>query len=133
MQLMMFLSGLALLSFGGSRPASPSPQPVLQPPENVPVASLPFEFVRKHIWVAIQINDSGPHPCIVDNGFNSEVITERAARAMGVQSRAAGGKTPNAKGLGEGTGPEMFVTENSIDLGIGGSSLLTGHTLVLDM
>jgi hypothetical protein len=132
-QSLVFLGGLALLLFGDSRPASPRLRIALQPTENVPIASLPFEFIRKHILVAIQINDAGPHACMVDNGFNTEVVTERAARAMGLQSHAAGGKTPNAKGFGEGAGPEMFVTENSIVLGEKGFPLLTGHTLVLDM
>jgi hypothetical protein len=129
----VFLGGLALLSLGGSRPALPRLRLALQPTENIATASLSFELVRKHILVDVQINGSGSHACMVDNGFNTEVVTERAARAMGLQSHAAGGKTPNAKGLGEGPGPEIFVTEDSIVLGEKGSPLLTGHTLVLDM
>jgi hypothetical protein len=131
-QSLAFLGGLALLSFGGG-PASPSPHVALQPAENVPVSSLPFEYFREHIWVTMQINNSGPHVCVVDNGSNADVITEPAARAIGLHSAAVGGKTPNAKGLGEATGPEMFVAENSVVFGVQGSSILTGQALVLNM
>lgn len=132
MRSMMFLSGLALLSFVGTRAALSGPRQELKPAENIPVASLPFEYFRQHIFVTVQINDSGPHVCMVDNGFNFDAMTEHAASAMGIQSRAAGGETPDAKGLGEGFGPRIFVTESTVVIGVVGSPLLTGHTMVLD-
>ena len=133
MRWLVILCGVALLAFGGSRPASSGAGLALRPAENVPVATLPFEYFRKHILVAIRINDSSPRACMVDNGFNADVITESAARAMGLFSHAMGGKTPNAEGLGKGSGPETFVVEKTVTLGIKDFPILTGQTYVLDL
>jgi PDZ domain len=132
MQLIVFLSGLALLWFGVSRPASSNSHGASVSAENVPVAVLPFEYFKNHIFVTVQIDGSGQYSCMVDNGLNTDAITERAARAMKLPSHAAGGKTPNAKGLGEGSGPEIFVADNSVVLGVRGFPILTGQVLVLD-
>jgi len=132
MPLVVFLSGLALLRFGGSRPASSNSHDPSVSAENAQVVVLPFEYFKNHILVAIQINQSGPHVCEVDNGSNAIAITDRAARSMGLKFHSAGGKAPNAKGLGEGSGPEIFVVENSVVLGVQGSPILTGQALVLD-
>ncbi len=149
----VILGGIALLAVGGGRSASSRARLaaradknatlVMQPAENVPaatgssenvpVATLPFEYFRKHVLVSIRINDSGPHVCMVDTGFNVVVITESAARAMGLPFHALGGKTPNAAGFGEGPGPQTFVVEKAVTLGIQGSPILSGQTYVLDM
>ena len=133
MRWLVILCGIALLAFGGSRPASSGAGLALRPAENVPVATLPFEYFRKHILVAIRINDSSPRACMVDNGFNADIITESAARAMGLFSHAMGGKTPNAEGLGKGSGPETFVVEKTVTLGIKDFPILTGQTYVLHL
>lgn len=128
----VFLSGLALLWLGGSRPASSNSHDPSVSVENVPVVVLPFEYFKNHIFVTVQIDSSGQYPCMVDNGFNTDAITERAARAMKLPFHAAGGKTPNAKGLGDGSGPEIFVADNNIVFGVQGFPILTGQVLVLD-
>jgi PDZ domain/Aspartyl protease len=133
LQLLVFFGGLALLWFGGSRAASSGPRLASQTAENVPVASLPFEYFRKHIFVTVQINDSGPHACMVDNGSNAVVIADRVARDMGIKTYPNGGKRPNMKGLGEGSGPKIFIAENGIVFRVQGAPILTGTVLVLDM
>jgi hypothetical protein len=131
--LLPFLGGLALLWLGGGRPAPASPRLASQAAENVPVASVPFEYFRKHIFITAQINDSGPHACMVDNGSNAVVIADRVARDMGVKTYPTVGKNQNFKGLGEGTGPKTFVTEDGIAFRLEGSPILTGTIMVLDM
>jgi len=132
MRLVVFLSGLALLWFGGSRPVSSNSYGPSMSAENVPAAVLPFEYFKNHIFVTVQIDGSGQYSCMVDNGLNADAITERAARLMKLPSHAAGGKTPSAKGLGEGSGPKIFVADNNVVLGVRGSPILTGQVLVLD-
>jgi PDZ domain-containing protein len=87
----------------------------------------------KHILVAMRIDDSSPRACMVDNGFNADVITESAARAVGLPVHAMGGKTPNAEGFGKGSGPETFVVDKTVTLGIKDFPILTGQTYVLDL
>jgi hypothetical protein len=70
---------------------------------------------------------------MVDNGSNAVVITERVARDMGVKTYPNGGKTPNMKGLGEGSGPQIFIAENGIVFRVQGVQMLTGTVLVVDM
>ena len=127
------LGAIALLSFGGGRAALSSARLALRTGDKAPIVTLPFEYFRKHILVTMQINDSGPHVCMVDNGFNADVITESAARAMALPVHAMGGKTPNAEGFGESSGPETFVVERSVTLGIKDLPILTGQAYVLDM
>jgi len=133
LQSLAFLGGLALLGFGGSRAASSNSYGASASAENVPVVVLPFEYFRKHIFVAVQINDSGPHACMVDNGSNAVVIADRVARDMGVKTYPNGGKRPNMKGLGEGSGPRISIAENGIVFRVQGAAILTGTVLVLDM
>src|ERR1700679_34055 len=102
------LGAIALLSFGGGRAALSSARLALRTGEKAPVVTLPFEYFRKHILVTMQINDSGPHVCMVDNGFNADVITESAARAMELPVHAMGGKTPNASEYAEGRRSVIF-------------------------
>jgi hypothetical protein len=83
------LGGIALLSFGGGKAAPSSARLALRTGEKAAVVTLPFEYFRKHILVTKQINDSGPHVCMVDNGFNADGITESAARAMALPVHAA--------------------------------------------
>src|ERR1700684_1825199 len=90
------LGPFAFFSFGGGRAASPSARLALRTGDKAPVVTLPFEYFRKHILVTMQINASGPHVCMVDNGFNADVITESAARAMALPVHAVGGKTPRS-------------------------------------
>jgi PDZ domain/Aspartyl protease len=132
-QLLVFFGGLALLGFGGSSPVSPSMLVALPPADTPPVAPLPFEYFRKHIFVTVQINDSGPYACMVDNGSNAVVIADRVARDMGVKTYPNGGKKPNMKGLGEGSGPMIFIAENGIVFRVQGAPILTGTVLVVDM
>jgi len=127
------LGGIALLSFVGGKAALTSARLALRTGEKAPVVTLPFEYFRKHILVTMQINDSGPHVCMVDNGFNADVITESAARAMALPVHAMGGKTPNAEGFGESSGPETFVVEKTVTLGMKDLPILTGQAYVLDM
>jgi PDZ domain len=131
LQMLVFFGGVALLWFGGSGTASSKSYGASA--ENVPVAVLPFEYFRQHIFVTVQINDSGPHACMVDNGFNAVVIADRVARAMGVKTYPTGGKTPNMKGLGEGSGPKTFIAENGIVFRVQDSQILTGTIAVLDI
>src|SRR5580704_6564872 len=126
------LGGIALLSFGSGKAAPSNARLALRTGEKAPV-TIPFEYFRKHILVTMQINDSGPHVCMVDNGFNADVITESAARAMALPVHAMGGKTPNAEGFGESSGPETFVVEKIVTLGIKDLPILTGQAYVLDM
>jgi hypothetical protein len=97
------------------------------------VATLPFEYFRKHILVAMRIDNSSLRACMVDNGFNADIITENAARSMGLPFHALGGKTPTAEGFGEGSAPTSFVVEKDVTLGIKDFPILTGQTYVLDM
>src|SRR6202451_896999 len=127
------VGGIALLLLGGFKAASTGSRHALRTGEKAPVVTLPFEYFRKHILVTMQINDSGPHVCMVDNGFNADVITESAARAMALPVHAMGGKTPNAEGFGESSGPETFVVERSVTLGIKDLPILTGQAYVLDL
>ena len=131
--LLVFLGGLAFLWFGGSRPAPANPRLASQTAENAPVASLPFEYFRKHIFVTVQINDSGPHTCMVDNGSNAVIIADRVARDIGVKTYPTVGKNQNFKGLGEGTGPKTFFADDGIAFRAEGSPILTGTIIVLDM
>ena len=122
-----------MLAIGGSRLASLGARLALQPAENTVVATLPFEYFRKHILVAMRIDNSTLRACMVDNGFNADIITESVARAMGLPFHAMGGKTPNAEGFGEGSAPTSFVVEKTVTLGIKDFPILTGQTYVLDM
>ena len=54
-------------------------------------------------------------------------------RQMGLPFHAMGGKTPNAEGFGKGSGPETFVVEKTVTLGIKDFPILTGQTYVLDL
>jgi PDZ domain len=130
LQMLVFFGGLALLWFGGSRTASSKSYGASASAENVPVVVLPFEYFKNHIFVTLQIDNSGQYSCEVDNGFQDDEISAHVARAMGLQSRDVGGK---AKGFGEGIGPEIFVAEKSVVLGVPGVPILTGQILVLDM
>src|SRR5450432_294560 len=109
MRWLAILCGVALLAFGASRFASSRARFALRPAENTVVATLPFEYFRKHILVAMRIDNSALRACMVDNGFNADVITESVARAMGLSFHAMGGKTPNAEGFGKDSGPVTFV------------------------
>jgi hypothetical protein len=100
-----------------------------QSAENIPVVSLPFEYFRRHIFVTLQINGSGQYSCIVDNGYQDDVINARAARAMGLQYQPGGG---TARGLGDESGPEISVAEKEVTLGSQGFPMLRGQVLVLD-
>ena len=133
LQMLVFFGGVALLWLGGSRAASSNSYGASASAENVPVVVLPFEYFRKHIFVTVQINDSGPHACMVDNGSNAVVIADRVARDMGVKTYPNGGKRPNMKGLGEGSGPRISIAENGIVFRVQGAAILTGTVLVLDM
>jgi PDZ domain len=133
MRWLAILCGVALLAFGASRFASSRARFALRPAENTVVATLPFEYFRKHILVAMRIDNSALRACMVDNGFNADVITESVARAMGLPVHAMGGRTPNAEGFGKGSGPETFVVEKTVTLGIKDFPILTGQTYVLDL
>ena len=135
MRLLVILGGPVLLAFLASRLASYGvrARAALQPAENTVVATLPFEYFRKHILVAMRIDNASLRACMVDNGFNADIITESVARAIGLPFHALGGKTPNAEGFGEGSAPASFVVEKTVTLGIKDFTILTGQTYVLDM
>ena len=135
MRLLIILGGAVLMAFLASRLASHGARAraAVQPTENTVVATLPFEYFRKHILVAMRIDNSTLRACMVDNGFNADIITESVARAIGLPFHALGGKTPNAEGFGEGSAPTSFLVEKTVTLGIKDFPILTGQTYVLDM
>ena len=102
------LGGIALLLLGGFKAASTGPSLALRTGEKAPVVTLPFEYFRKHILVTMQINDSGPHVCMVDNGFNADVITESAARAMELPVHPMGGKLRTQRGSAKARGQRLL-------------------------
>src|ERR1700733_8683176 len=133
MRLLVIFGGAVLLAFLSSRLRSSGDHVASQSAENVPVATLPFEYFRKHILVAMRINNASLRACMVDNGFNADIITESVARDIGLPFHALGGKTPNAEGFGEGSAPTSFVVEKTVTLGIKDFPILNGQTYVLDM
>src|SRR3984885_4153044 len=133
MRMLVIFGGAVLLAFLSSRLRSSGDHVASQSAENVPVATLPFEYFRKHILVAMRIDNSTLRACMVDNGFNADIITESVARAMALPFHPLGGKTPNAEGFGEGSAPTSFVVDKTVTLGIKDFPILTGQTYVLDM
>jgi PDZ domain len=81
----------------------------------------------------MRIDNSALRGCMVDNGFNVDVITESVARSMGLPFHALGGKAPNAEGFGDGSAPTSFLVEKTVTLGIKDFPILTGQAYVLDM
>lgn len=106
---------------------------VANQPEQRPALRLPFEFFREHVLIKMGINGAGSHVCLIDDGFNADVVTERAALEIGLHFRRVGGKTPNAAGVGEGVGPETFVADGNVTFGTEGSPVIKGQAVVLEM
>lgn len=107
--------------------ASPS-QVSSRPAENTPVVTIPFEFVKGHILITLEINNSGPHTFDLDSGSNVIFLNLPSAREAGLQL------LPMKNGTyGEGVEGKVSIPwAASISLYKGHTPLFAGNVLVFD-
>lgn len=119
------LGGFAAASQSGGIPAVQSGTP-----DVTPQLITPFELVKGHVLLSVDVNGEGPQWFVLDTGFNRDCLTLEAAQRMGLRTSRV--REARNVGVGEGTARISSLKEE-ISLRLHGKEIADGKLPIVSL